>query len=202
MSSIDSLPNEKNEFQRFERESLITLYFSSTKYNVEDVLNSLPSQKELTVIETRSSSKTIEYTTDSGKKTKIVRNNEAVLLLNREYIDKLRYYIKVHPNRNFYPRENQDATSLYCKFTPDQKVEADRIIRNFCRKTGMKFPRFVPGNGFSFYIFDERRNVPQLIGLLNSYPTLEGARFRYGIKRDKQNRKDDEKSEEKELLKK
>jgi hypothetical protein len=193
---------------------IITVYFSSSTYNLESVLNALPNPYFVKVFESRTVSKTIEKRNESwrksgpefekeerkneeneerskgpneerigGKGKTIIEYTEAVLIVDKRDIRSLMYYIRVVPHRNFYPKESQDSKSVYCVFTPLQKKESDRIINLFCKKMGLVAPRFSPSNGFSFYIFETDDYVPQLLGLLNAYPSLDGAKFRYGRKR-------------------
>lgn len=170
--------------------NVVTLYFSSADYDIESVTNALPNRQFLIVLESWSTTKDIirRFPNDTGSLEeatvkKKIEITEAVLIVDKECINALRLFLKVKPHSNFYPRINEDPTSLYCVFTPSQKKETDRIVNLFCDKMKIAKPKFFGNNGFSFYIFDTDDYVPQIIGLLNSYPSLEGAKFRYGRKR-------------------
>lgn len=168
---------------------VVTLYFYTSKYDLDSVIRALPDRQFVVVLESWTTSKDLIYKLDEKddkpkKETrKPINVTEAVLIVNKESINSLRYFLKVKPHQNYYPREGQDPTSLYCVFTPSQKKETDRIVGLFCDKMKITKPKFIGNNGFSFYIFETDDYVPQIIGLLNSYPSLEGAKFRYGRKR-------------------
>jgi len=180
--------------------NIVTLYFSTSEHDLESVLNAIPNPYFVEVFESWTSVRKFgrelekepgkelgkEESTDGNnpkRQPRIVTLTEAILIVDKRDINSLKYYLRVNPHKNFYAKEHQDNCALYCVFTPKQKVETDRILRIFCKKMNLVMPKFVPKNGFSFYIFESDEFVPQIIGLLNAYPSLEGAKFRYGRKR-------------------
>lgn len=165
--------------------NIITAYFSSKDYDLQSILNALQNPHYINVIESWDTEKIIEKVfPDESVKKKTLNLTEAVIIVDKRDINFLKFYVKVTPHRNMYPLEFQDSRSIYCVFTPAQKIETERILKIFCQKLKINFPRFTPGNGFSFYIFETDDYIPQIFGLLNSYPSLEGAKFRYGLKRN------------------
>jgi hypothetical protein len=127
------------------------------------------------------------------------------LFLERDAVDPIRYCVKLDLHKNVYPHTTQDENVIFAKFTHEEKKIADKIIENFCKNTNMTPPYFSPKNGFSFYIFEKQKTVlgrteentissddkssqensyiPQLLGLLRSYPSLYNATFNYGKKK-------------------
>lgn len=163
---------------------MITAFFSSKIYDGETIVRSLPSSKFIKIVD--------EWTEDSiikkdNMKSKTLKYNNCVLFLEKDIVDQVRYSVKLDLHRNIYPSPNQDENVIFTRFTNEEKKIADKIIEKFCKASNMKPPCFTPKNGFSFYIFEkplesEKTFIPQLLGLLRSYPSLCNATFSYGRK--------------------
>lgn len=165
---------------------MLTAYFSSKDYNGEDVINSLPSHFSIKKIDEWEETVLVKREKSYTKKI-----NHCILFLEKNAVTPLRYYIKLELHKNVYPKEFQDDNVLFVRFTPDEKKETDRVIEKFCKAVEMTPPFFIPKNGFSFYIFKKSEEetssstsyIPQLLGLLRSYPSLSNATFNYGKKK-------------------
>jgi hypothetical protein len=176
---------------------MLTGYFSSLSYDGETVINSLPKNKSV---------KIIDEWTEPLKTNPRRKVNHCVLFLERDAVDPIRYCVKLDLHKNVYPHVTQDENVIFAKFTHEEKKIVDKIIEKFCENTNTTPPYFSPKNGFSFYIFEKQKTVlacneevvsppetsspsqensyiPQLLGLLRSYPSLYNATFNYGKKR-------------------
>jgi hypothetical protein len=163
---------------------MLSVYIKSN-INAETIVGAIPTKYPIYVIDHFSDQRT--YQVESKKKmiTKMSTSYHGLLLISKDGVNPLKNYASVSINRNFYPRNLEDETTVYAAMKHWEKEEADRLLKLFSLASGENPPKYVPKNGFGFYQFESSDLVPVILGMLRSFPSIEGARFNYARKQQK-----------------
>lgn len=158
-----------------------TVYITSQELDISTVIGALNGNYAVP-IEDWKETKTITFTRNGMEQTKTKTTYTAVLLVEKNAIDVLRYYVKVNVHRNFYPRDWQEPTTLFVRITPDEKRRMTQILSAY-KKVVKEFSyEYIPKNGFGFYKFNTPEHVPIVAGMLKAYPEFSRSEINYAKK--------------------
>jgi hypothetical protein len=158
-----------------------TVYITSQELDIPTVTGAL-NGKYAVPIEDWEETKTITFTRKGKEQTKTKTTYTAVLLVEKDAIDALRHYVKVNVHRNFYPREWQEPTTLFVRFTPDEKRRATLLLSAYKKVVKDFSYEYIPKNGFGFYKFNTPEHVPIVAGMLKAYPEFSLSEINYAKK--------------------
>jgi hypothetical protein len=162
----------------------LTAFITSFEYDIQTVLNAL-NGKFAHLIEEWSESKQVTFTRKGKEETKTKTTHFAVILIEPDAIEALRFYVKVVVHKNFYPRDWHDASTLYVRMTPEEKERVEEILSLYKKATGSDYSyEYIPKNGFGFYKFSDSYEVPMIAGLLRAYPELLDVEINYAKKQE------------------
>ena len=159
--------------------------YAKSNLDMEEVVGAMPSRYEVYVVEKWTEEKTYKVETRGKMVTKNSTSYHGLLLVSEESIVPLQTYVSLYFNRNVYPRDFEDETSIYVQMKPQEKEEVTRLLRLFSKVSGEKMPKYIPKNGFGFYQFESSNLIPVILGMLRSYPGLEEVRLNYAKKQQK-----------------
>jgi hypothetical protein len=160
---------------------MLSVYIKSN-LDVDTVMGAMPPRFSIHIIEKWSEENTYQVKSKQKMITKKSISYHGLLLINMESISSLKKYATVYINGNVFPRYYSDESSIYVQLKPQQKEEADRLLKLFALASGEKSPKYIPKNGFGFYQFESSNLVPVVLGMLRRYPGLTEAQFNYARK--------------------